>query len=207
MAEGSRFAKSLRNPFQWITAGLILLVIVIIAVGPLDEHPRPHASHVVEMAWTIDRILLAYADDHNGAFPAGKSSTEIFQKLLNEKYCTDPSIFYIKMPGKARPTSTKLEPKNVSWDVTVSSDTDFDNFPVVFLTGYKVNYIRGGIATPLFLHQGDSFEGIAVGYDGTGIFIHNDGLPDGIVRNLIGASFNPTGKTYQQLTPDGPLAP
>jgi len=167
MAEASRFVESLKSPYQWIGAGLIILVIVIIPIMGANDHERPHSSHSIEMAWTIDRLLLVYATDHNGSFPEGKSSTEIFQKLLDEKYCADPGVFYIEMPGKTKATSNKLKPKNVCWDVTISTDTDYYDMPVVFLTGYKVDYVPGGSAIPLSKQREDRFQGIAVGSGGT----------------------------------------
>jgi hypothetical protein len=94
-----------------------------------------------------------------------------------------------------------LKPENVSWDVTdaVTSD-DSDDLPIVFLTGYKIDYATGGKAHPL--KNAAIPEGIAAFYKSNStefIVAKVDGIP------LIDPTFDPKGKTYRQLTPDGPL--
>ncbi len=77
----------------------------------------------------IGQMMFSYATDNvqNGnAYPDGNSSTEVFQKLLDGGYATDPTLFYVPMPGKVEPVKgQKLKPENVSWDVTsgVSSNS------------------------------------------------------------------------------------
>jgi len=152
-------------------------------------------------------MMFSYAMDNGGKYPVGKSSTEVFQKLLDEKYCSDPSVFYLEMPGKTKPTSSKLKPENVCWDITVPlDDHDSDFLPVVFLTGYKIQYFPGGDAAPISASLKGQLQGISVGYKNHNTkYLKNDGLSDGIVSSFISKDFDPAGKKYQQLTPDGPL--
>jgi hypothetical protein len=138
------------------------------------------------------------------------------------------------MAGKIKPISgQKLKPENVSWDVTEGLDVaSSDELPLVFLTGYKVNYAPGGEAIPLLkpyprfewvdahqtffdwllgrpaIHYFDP--GIVVYYKGNNaMFIKLKPLPNGeeSIPNFISPDFKPDGKTYRQLTPDGMLPP
>jgi hypothetical protein len=213
MAETSQFAKSLKSPFQWIVAGYIFLILAAIVLAPMGERmvSRPALLQPVPLqnARVIGIALFSYANDHEGAYPTGKSSTEVFQKLIDEKYLPDSTIFYqalLNVPGKTKATSKTLKPENVCWDVTIPLDTTSpDALPVVFSTGYRVDYVPNGKATPLGAR---AMDGIAVCYHGNNsAWLKNDGQPDGIVTNFISQAFEPDGKKYWQLTPDGPLAP
>jgi hypothetical protein len=95
--------------------------------------------------------MFAYANDNNGDYPGGKNSTEVFQKLLDGGYVSDPTLFYIPTDGKRRPVvGQKLKPENVCWDVTAGVDLKSpDGVPLVFMTGYKVIYGPGTPATPI----------------------------------------------------------
>ena len=94
--------------------------------------------------------MFQYANDHNQNYPDGKSSTEVFQKLIDGGYISDPAIFYIPMVGKIKAgVGQRLKPENVCWDVTSPVDSSApDGLPIVFSTGYKVNYVPGGAAIP-----------------------------------------------------------
>ena len=53
--------------------------------------------------------------------------------------------------------------------------------PMVFLTGYRIQYGPNGTAEPL-KSLSSRFHGIAVSYKGNNsTFIRDDGLPDGVV--------------------------
>ena len=212
MAEASEFVKSLKSPFQWIAVSLMVLFLAAIVLSPVRLSSRSAILAPVPLQDThvIGLAMFQYANDHNGAYPTGTSSTEVFQKLIDEKYLPDAAIFYqavLDIPGKTKATSNVLKPENVCWDVTVPLDvTSSDLVPVVFSTGYKINYVPGGSAVPLFSSSEDRPSGIAVHYHGNNAaWLKNDGQPDGIVTNFISQAFEPAGKKYQQLTPDGPL--
>ena len=113
------------------------------------------------MHWTqqvagIGMALRGYAADHGAhvwesEYPDGGSSTEIFQKLLDGGYATDPNVFYVPMWGKRAPVAgQKLKPENVCFDMTggVAPD-DSGDLPLVFMTGYRITYAPGGGATAL----------------------------------------------------------
>ena len=95
--------------------------------------------------------MYSYAQDNSGNYPDGKSSTEVFQQLLDGGYVTDASIFYIPAPGKTKPVSgQKLRPENVCWDVTGGlTNHSPGELPLLFLTGYRVSYSPGGAAVPV----------------------------------------------------------
>ena len=213
MAEASRFAKSLRNPFQWLGAVLIIFVIVVIPIiGAKHERLSPHQSPGLQEVQAIGLAMYSYAQDHNGAYPVGKSSTEVFQKLIDGGYVTDPTIFFLellKIPGKSKATSNSLKPENVCWDVTIPVDaTSSDYLPLVFSTGYRVKYLPGGEAIPLFSDTDGRLAAIVVFYSGmNATWVMNENLSFGDLPNFINSNFDPKGKTYIQLTPDGPLSP
>ena len=181
--------------------------------------------------------MIAYTDAHHGAFPTGDSSTEIFQKLVDENHMVasgksliqllgnqddymqirDTALFYIDMPGKTTATSTTLKPENVCFDVTVPLDGTLpDDLPVVFTTGYRIDYSPGKAAAPITNSNLPNYAGvICAGGNAYGIWADKRWsdqipwyfLPDHSIANFISADYKPNGRTYQQLTPDGPLGP
>lgn len=200
--------------------------------------PLPHGTYKLPQNACVqtERVLVLamfqYANDNDGKYPDGKSSTEVFQKLLDGGYVTDPALFYVPMKGKKKGAAgQKLKPENVSWDVTGGVDAfSSDQIPIVFLTGYKVSYVPGGGAVPLSkpfprfglenpdpnfterlfgwtIHYSDS-GGIAVAYKNKScMFKKLEIAPDGTgsIPRFIPPDFKPDGNTYRQLTPDGPL--
>lgn len=169
---------------------------------PGPQNRRTQAARAIELA------LFSYANDHGEKYPTGKSSTEVFQQLIDQDYAEDPQIFYFPMPGKIKPLSTMLKPENVCFDVTngVLPD-DPDSIPLVFSTGYRIDYVRGGKAHPL--QNGDP-GGLAVAFkSNSAAFLSNQ--PGGVPlfppapNDNADSNFDPKGRTYQQLTPDGPL--
>jgi hypothetical protein len=171
-------------------------------LGP--QNTPGQRAHVIGLA------LCSYANDNNGAYPKGGSSTEVFQKLIDGGYVSDPRIFFdssYSAYGKKPATSNKLEPENVCWDVTSPINIASSNVvPVVFYTGFRVNYVAGGDAESLFLASDQPSAGIMAGYCLGDIAWHT-AQPNGVVKNFISLQFKPDGKKYMQLTPDGPLAP
>jgi hypothetical protein len=138
------------------------------------------------------------------------------------------------MPGKTAPMSNHLLPDNVCYDVT--SDIDLsspDEVPVVFVTGFRIEYKPGGSATSrvkpfpgyyeerrgmlgLTSRSWQTTEGVPVSYHSNNAFFRisripgtssTDIGPDGFgrVSNFVSPDFNSHGKTYRQLTPDGIL--
>jgi hypothetical protein len=163
------------------------------------------ASHDtwMQQAHQIAVAMVAYAADNNQTYPDGKSSTEVFQKLMDGGYVTDPATFYIAMPGKTPVTGgQKLKPENVCFDVTSGIDSDAsDGIPVVFMTGYKITYTADAAAVPL---AKPAPPGTVVAYkDNAAKFLPAGS--DGSIVHFVPANFNANGKTYRQLTPAGTL--
>jgi hypothetical protein len=184
---------------------------------------------VMQTAHGLAMAFFQYSVDNNGNFPDGKSSTEVFQKLI-PTYLTNPDLLYLPLPRKVRArTGEPLKPENVCWDVTGGVDsTDPDGLPLVFSTGYKINYVPGESAIPLikpfpsheFAHrtwwqwwhgypEPSDHPGIAIGYkDMSSAFrvltISNAGNS---VPQFVPSSVDLRGKKFRQLTPDGTLAP
>jgi hypothetical protein len=214
MTEDSKFSASLKSPVQWVITLLLILFLLAIAFGPIFSSNASHGhghNPVMQNVRQIGQVLFSYAQDHNGTYPTGTSSTEIFQKLIDSGYVTDSSLFWegmLKVPRKIKSTSTILKPENVCFDVTIPADfTSSDSLPLVFVTGYRIDYVPNGNATPLFSWAKD-WTGLAVFYKGNNaIFLKSLGRSDGVVTHFTPQDFDPAGKKYVQLTPDGPLTP
>jgi hypothetical protein len=194
-----------------VIGGVLVLSIPCccgIAIGPITSGIKMAKENAaVQKARVIGLAMFSYANDHDGNYPDGKTSTEVFQKLLDGKYVTDPTIFYLDMPGKTKPSSSTLTADNVSFDVTsgVSSTTP-DSIPVVFCTGYTVSYAPGATATrdsptaTPFPGPGKKFSGVAVYFKSNNArFLYAD--PDGSIPSFIPPEFDAGGKTYVQLRP------
>jgi hypothetical protein len=214
----------------WVSFVLIVGIVVLVfgvALGPMSPGGIKKApqSASVQMAHAIGLALYSYANDNNQQYPDGASSTEVFQKLMNGGYVTDPSIFYIPMPGKVKAEAgQKLKHENVCWDVTAPVDTSGPprDLPVLFLTGYRINYVPGGAAIPVIkpfprfwkdesgvgqwvgIMSYKASEGIAAFYENNSASFHNVDA-DHTIPNFVPPDFKPDGKTYRQLTPDGVL--
>lgn len=219
--------------FLWCFA--MILVLFGVAQGPIYIGPLPnYSSQWAHYAHALYLAMYSYANDNEQNYPDGKSSTEVFQKLLDGGYVSDPSIFYIPLPGKIPPVPGQkiLKPENVSWDVTSGATTSCPaDLPIVFMTGYRVTYAPGAsLETQIkpyprydqiqrswsdwWKNRGltpDKFTpplGIAfASLSNQTMFVPLDlqAHPDGSIPNFIPATFKPDGKTYRQLTPDGPL--
>jgi hypothetical protein len=177
-----------------------------ILVGPITSGiKKAQESASMQATRTIGVAMFTYAVAHNGAYPDGATSTEVFQKLVDGKYIVQPGIFYLPMPGKVRATSPTLTSANVCYDVTSGVTSDSSDFvPVVFCTGYTVAYIGGASATPdsttSVPFSGKLYAGITVDYKSNSArFIK--AAADGSIPNFVPAGFDPGMRTYRQLRP------
>jgi hypothetical protein len=204
---------------------LILLVLLFlwgICIGPINSTHYAMESTAMQTTRTLALAMFQYANDNN-AYPDGASSTEVFQKLMDGNYVSDPSVFYIPMWGKTPARAgAKLRPENVCFDVTSGIQMDSpDMLPIVFVTGFRMDYHKSGAATSLVrpfpcYHSRNSwfpwsygpFGGLAVAYKKNNAWFRNGQAgPNGfgVVPNVIPADFDAHGKTYRQLTPEGVL--
>jgi hypothetical protein len=168
---------------------------------PPDPHSEAFQSMIIQQARTIGLWMFTYSVDHNGAYPDGKTSTEIFQKLIDGKYADNPAEFYFPMDGKTKPTSSKLKPENVCFDATAGATVGSpDSLPLVYSTGYVISYVAGDNALPIDRTK-VPWAGIGVVTKGNQAnFIQAD--ETGTVPNLTPPAFNPEKRIYQQVTPD-----
>ena len=211
-----------------------LCIFAGLAFGPTTPPSRSNRWALTMQSRNIGLSLNQYAIDHNGHYPEGKSSTEVFQHLLDEKYVDDPSVFYaqwVHMPGKVWPQSNQLKPENVCWDVTRCVDSSGpDGLPLVFLSGYRITYQSGSRAMPLLIFPPVPPRAYPKWWDW--VYGAPDTKPfnafcyltnisteptkisaraveadeDGSIPNFIPLDFDSKGKLYQQLTPDGIIA-
>jgi hypothetical protein len=198
---------------RWIYPILILVAGVGIYYGfitPPDKNAPPSEPTPAPMqtSRTLVLAMFQYAQDNGGRYPTGKSSTDVFQQLLDGNYISDPSIFYLEMTGKVKAQSKQLAPENVAYDVTTPvDDSTPDQVPVVFATGYRIEYKPGGSAIP----RADSVRpescknGIPVCYHSNVGYDKVSTQPDGTVTNFIPANAQIGPGPYTQLTPEGPL--
>jgi hypothetical protein len=189
----------------WIVVALVLIAALAIWTlrghGPISKGIADvHEVDGVAQVHSIVKAMTAYAADHGGAYPEGASSTEVFQKLLDDHYVSDTKTFFVLTGGKYPADSSQLQSQNVCFDVTAGASAKSpDDLPLVFATGFKVTYAAGAHAT----HATDIagiLPGIAVGYkNGSAHFRRS--APDGSVPDVVPAGFDARGETYRQLTP------
>ena len=228
----------MNRAFNWAMALGILAIIFCVTLPPNPSGIRMWPkSAAVQSAHAIGLAMFSYANDNSQVYADGKSSTEVFQKLLDGGYVSDPAIFYIAMAGKTAPVAgQKLKPENVSWDVIVTADSSSpEGLPLLLMTGYKISaFAPGASAIPLvkpFPRFGWASWRNQTWFDwlldrptiywanegGAAVFYKNNSAafkgietaPDGTtsIPKFIPLDYKPDGKVYRQLTPDGPLAP
>jgi type II secretory pathway pseudopilin PulG len=202
---------------------VVLLLLATASILPVRAKAGIE-SWAMQQARIIAVALSQYAQDHGGRYPQGNSSTEVFQKILDGNYLDNSDFFYVPLEGKTKGRlGARLKPENVSFDVTGGGGLDSPkDFPLVFLTGYRVDYRPGGSAVSLTdpfprygertwwgWLNGEHFENmgplLAVGYVNTYAYLRplDTSGAHGFVPHFIPRDFNPHGKAYRQLTPEG----
>ena len=185
---------------------LSLAFFIVALIGTLTLLRPPSGLIVskqslgVQAAHAIGLALYSFAGDHGGQYPEGKSSTEVFQKLMDGGYITDPSIFYLRMPGKTRATDKTLKPENVCWDVTSGTrQDDPSDVVLLFSTGTQMDYALGAKVRVL--------DSSPYGSDGLVAFYTNNSVAfisaenGEVVVHREGYGYSPKGQHYVQLTP------
>ncbi len=122
-----------------------VFTIIVISCLVIFIHSRIRFSIPDSYA---DLVLLRiglemYADKHHGLFPNGNSSTEVFQKLIDDEDLASRCVFF-DLNGKSLPTTNKISPNNVCFDFTEGTDPKSPSWvPVLIPTGYLINYKTG----------------------------------------------------------------
>jgi hypothetical protein len=201
------------------------LLFLVLQVGSLiHAEPIAISDTTLQKCRTIALAMFQYAHDHDGKCPDGKSSTEVFQKLADGHYLTVPDFYYIALPGKQHQLPGEpLRPENVSYDVTGGATLDSaGNLPLVFLTGYRVEYKPGGKAVSLTAPcppfqiitlkgpEADNGAGASLIATYANLIVREEKLeiPSngyGEVLNFVPGYFDAHGQTFRQLTPTGVL--
>ena len=228
----SKFRKYLRRGLLALFRTFYIALFLFILVGIFGPRTGTIKSAQTSSCMFTLKVLMSalrqYALDHDGRYPTGRSSTEAFQKLLDENYVSDPGIFLggFPRPMKIRGKQLKLEPEDVGYDLTVPLDIHSpDDVPVIFLTGYRITYAPHADAIPVSPLVIDRTPNMAVAYQNqwgdrmpwvyvkpTRLFDykrerdHEDQvLSDGTISRFIPSTFAAKDHFYQQLTPYGPI--
>lgn len=207
----------------WIFCAALAIFLLSYHLFMTYVGTRVRESGLLEQSRTIGLLLFQYGTDNDGKLPEGRTSTEVFQKLIDGGYTpssgglsSDIDIFYFPMPGKVRPTSKILKPENVCWDVTccVSIEDSPHQIPLVYMTGYKVVYKAGTSAVPETSPSSTWWQWLTVSAYPRNFTIVRDlsgwsrllrAAPDGSIPHFMPTNFSDGGTIYRQLTPDGKL--
>ena len=94
---------------------VILWYLFSLALGTnLGGIKHAWGSAATQQTRALDLAMYSYCNDNDQKYPDGKSSTEVFQKLMDGGYVTDPALFYLPLPGKIKGVvGHRLKPENV----------------------------------------------------------------------------------------------
>ena len=177
--------------------------LALFSVPAFAQMQAARNNAILQQVHAVGLALFSYACDHDGKYPTGMSSTAVFQQLLDQGYVADPALFYVPMPEKVRPISKKLKPENVSFDVTAGVDLNSsDAVPILFLTGFSINYTPGSGAEP-DSDDAKKRDGIVIYYKSNNAKFQPK-AGDGTVPHVVPQDFDDKDHHYLQLTPSGP---
>ena len=189
----------------WLAVVVVLLGLLVFWTerghGPIAKGiEEAHEIDGVTQVKAIVQAMNAYAAVHGGAYPTGDTSTEVFQKLLDGHFVSDPKTFFVLTGGKFPADSNQLDSRNVCFDVTAGASAKSpDDLPLVFTSGFEVKYKPGVNAS----HSSDIvgiLHGIAVGYKGGAAHFRHE-VSDGTLPNFFPADAEAEGAGYRQLEP------
>jgi len=200
-------------------------ILFFFALGPIGPGNGGVHTEWTQQAHAVGLALYSYANDNDGQYPDGASSTEVMQKLIDGGYITDLAVLYIPMEGKVAPErgQKKLKPENLSFDLTAGADSkDSPSLPLLYITGYRMAFTPGAVVRPSsgkFPNFGNGYHFLFFPWDDLPDHLHMPGIavyynghntvwcePQGdSIPNIVPLGFDAHGKTYRQLTPDGVL--
>ncbi len=201
---------------EFLVIGGVLLVLAAVGYVPVQNYlAQARINRAVESAHTINTLLIQYATDNNGVYPAGEGtpaagkSEGIARNLLENHYTPDASIFAVGSTSPYAGTATDfsdLAASNLSWDFTAGANAGTglttaapDALPTVYGTGETVAYpTTPGAGLDLALSGNGPFacKGIVVAYKGG-----NASFIEGVVS---GATLTCPGFIPKTLTDVGP---
>jgi hypothetical protein len=103
----------MKPPSRFLFFGINFLVLLAfyfsLTHGPFWRRGifKERQNPKMQMLRAIGLAMYSYANDNGGNYPDGKSSTEVFQKLLDGGYATDPALFYLRLQARPSPSSGK----------------------------------------------------------------------------------------------------
>jgi len=176
---------------------------ILLTIFPTPSGYSPAIrSACMQNARMIGVYLSQYAIDHDGHYPEGSTSTEVFQQLIDGKYVTDPNTFFNSWtPGKIRPLSDHLKSENVCWDVSCCIDSS------TYQAGASAQRILPIPPPRPPENWSERLWGVWVPRPFIAVCYRNNSAAailtekDGSIPNFIPADFDPKGKTYRQFTP------
>lgn len=150
--------------------GIFALVTLVLGLSQILLNSGPHRPINGQEAWRLDMLrqlgeaMSAYAHDHQGSYPTGESSVEVFNQLIAGGYLQDyrlamydgvdkgSMLGVVSETGKevaADPEKTRLTASQVSWDATANARADDPaGTPLLYSTGFEVAYQPGTRPTP-----------------------------------------------------------
>jgi hypothetical protein len=189
-----------RGPAYKIVAGLLfVLILAAIFFDPIFKAERDYTDRERQDIAAVNRIAVMlhnYAAHHGGQYPDGATSTEVFQKLLDEGLCKDPEDFYFPLPGKVKAASgTNLKAENVSFDVIGGiTANDPPGMPLVFITGYELVFTTSG---PIGVMMNPD-QGLEANHPSPRAVAY---LGHKAAVDYVPPAVNTAGKAYHQLKP------
>lgn len=151
--------------------GAFALITLVLGLGQVLLNTGPHRPINGQEAWRLDMLrqigeaMSAYASDHNGAYPTGKSSVDVFNQLIAGGYLQDHRLARFDGINKgsllgvvsetgvevaADPEKTRLTAREVSWDAAANARVDDPaGTPLLYSTGFDVAYQPGAQPVPV----------------------------------------------------------
>jgi hypothetical protein len=124
-------------------AAVLITVAVLYLIFTNFYEPQREVSMMIGHANRIYWALSDYAKKNNGSYPNGESSTEVFQKLIDDGDIRGDEVFF-DLPGKSVATSPRLNSSNVCYDFTKGANANSPGWlPIVYPTGYSIDFAKG----------------------------------------------------------------
>jgi len=178
--------------------------LIYLALQPINKGLPTSATNIMFIRFA----LLEYAQKHKGLFPGGKSSTDVFEQLI-EDHDLEAHFVYFDLPGKREFVGGALSPANVCYDFTQGTNLKSPEWiPIIIPTGFRINYATGEAS--IIASNAIKNDFINVGYIANIRSWNLNLAPFISIRKhqifiMPGKPVTEDASQYQQLTPDGNL--